>query len=79
VAELLKALTGKSKSAYMEELNNYRTKGLYETHTDGEFRQLISMLTNLAETFRNAGFRPVATLVDKKILELEGRKKREGN
>lgn len=55
----------------MQELNDYKHKGLYEFRTEGERRQLIVTLTNMAESFRKAGFRSIATLADKKIRELE--------
>jgi hypothetical protein len=73
-ADLLYALTGKSKLSILEELKNY-PKGLYEWHTPGELNQLINILTQLANSFRNAGFRSFAKLVDKKIMELESHKK----
>jgi hypothetical protein len=75
VADLLHALTGKSKLSIREELNNYRPKGLYEWHTPGELNQLINIHIQLANTFRNAGFRSFARLIDKKIRELESHKK----
>lgn len=71
VADLLHALTGKSKLSIFEELNNYHTKGLYEWHTQGELNQLINILIQLANSFRNAGFRSFVKLVDRKIVELE--------
>jgi hypothetical protein len=73
-ADLLHALTGKNKLSILEELNNYR-KGLYEWHTPGELNQLINILVQLANTFRNAGFKSFARLIDKKIIELESHKK----
>jgi hypothetical protein len=72
-ASLLHALTGRTKESLLEELHKYRTRGLYECHTDGEREQLISTLTNLAETFANAGFHTFAKLADKKIREIKGR------
>ena len=74
-ADLLHALTGKSKLSIREELNNYHRKGLYEWHTEGELNQIINILTQLANSFRDAGFRSFAKLVDKKITELESHKK----
>lgn len=74
-ADLLQALTGKSKLSILEELNNYHNKGLYAWHTPGELNQLINILIQLANTFRNAGFRSFAKLIDKKIIELESHKK----
>ena len=70
-ADLLHALTGKSKLSILEELNNYHDKELYKWQTQGELRQLIITLIHLANTFRNAGFRSFAKLLDKKIIELE--------
>ena len=74
VADLLHALTGKSKLSILEELNNYHTKGLYEWRTQGELKQLINILIQLANAFRNAGFKSFARLLDKKIIELESHK-----
>ena len=73
-ADLLHALTGKSKLSILEELNDYRNKGLYDWHSQGELNQLINILIQLANTFRNAGFRSFAKLVDRKIVELESHK-----
>jgi hypothetical protein len=73
-ADLLYALTGKGKQSIVEELNNYRHKGLYEWHTQGELNQLIITLTHLANKFRKAGFRAFTRLLDKKIIELESHK-----
>lgn len=75
IAEFLHALTGKSKESWMEELNDYRSRGLYDAYTLGELKELIGTVTNCAEICRNAGFRSVANLADKKIKELEMRKK----
>jgi hypothetical protein len=69
--DLLYALTGKSKPSILKELNDYHNHGLYEWHTQGELKQLIITLINLADTFRNAQFRSFAKLLDKKIRELE--------
>jgi len=73
-ADLLHALTGKSKLSILEELNNYRHKGLYEWHTQGELSQLIITLTHLANSFRKAEFKSFTRLLDKKIMELESHK-----
>jgi hypothetical protein len=72
-AGLLHALTGRTKESLLEELHKYHNRGLYEWHTDGERDQLISTLTNLAETFGNAGFHTFAKLADKKIRDIKGR------
>jgi len=73
-ADLLHALTGKSKLSILEELNNYRRKGLYEWHTQGELGQLIITLTHLSNSFRKARFKSFTRLLDKKIIELESHK-----
>jgi hypothetical protein len=75
LADLLHALTGKGKETFIEALNDYKTRSLYEYNTDGELSQLLTTLTNLADTFRKAGFRSIANLADRKIKELESRKK----
>jgi hypothetical protein len=74
-ADLLHALTGKSKETWMEELKDYQNKSLYEAYTLGELRELINSITTIANVFRAAGFRSVAKIADKKISELEKRKK----
>lgn len=71
LADLFHAITGKSHSSWMEELKDYKHKDLYEFHTEGQRKQLIAILTNMAELFRKAGFRAIAALADKKILDLE--------
>lgn len=77
MADLFHAITGKSHSSWIEELKNYKLKGLYEFHTEGERKQLIVTLTNLAEHCRKAGYRTIAALVDKKIRELEQHRRSE--
>jgi hypothetical protein len=75
IAAFLCALTGKSKESWIEELKNYKTKDLYTFHTQGQLQQLINDLSNIAELTRNAGCRPIATLAEKKIRELEQHRK----
>jgi hypothetical protein len=75
LANLLHAITGRSKNAWKEELNNYKTKDLFEFHLPGELNQLIVTITNLAEFFRKAGFHSIAAAADKKIMELEKQKR----
>lgn len=70
VAELLQALNGKSLSTWVEELNNYKTKGLYYYSDKGELKHLISTLTNLSDRLRKSGFLTLAKEADKKIREL---------
>lgn len=71
IALMLQAVSGKSKESIMEQLKDTRNNGLYSFQNQGELNQLIITLTNLAETFRKAGFRTVATVADRKIRELE--------
>jgi hypothetical protein len=74
-ADLLRAITGKSKQSIKEELHDYRTKSLYTCHTPGEFDQLINILTQLLTYFENAGFESFAKVIDKKIMELKAQKR----
>lgn len=74
VAELFRALNGKTKESWLQELKDHQKNGLYAFHTDGEKKQLIGTLINLSETFRKAGFRSIAKLADRKINELERKK-----
>ena len=71
---LLKFLL-KAASSFVEELKDVRKNSLYSFTNLGELNQLIVTITNLADTFRNAGFRSIANIVDKKLrhLELSGR------
>ncbi len=71
IADLLCAVTGKSKDSWVEQLKDGRNKGLYEFKNDGERKQLIVILTNLSEIFRKAGFRSISKAADKKLIELE--------
>jgi hypothetical protein len=73
--DLLHALTGKSRQSFKEELNDYRTRGLYEWHTPGEFTQLINTLTQLLTYFEKAGFEAFAKVIDKKIRALREKKR----
>ena len=75
-ADLLHALTGKSRQSFKEELHDYRTKKLYEWHTEGEFTQLINTLTQLLTYFEKAGFDSFAKVIDKKIRELREEKRK---
>jgi hypothetical protein len=74
IAALFHAITGKPATSFIEKLDDHRRKGLYQFHTPGERNQLIVTLTNLANTFRAAGFRSIAKLADRKIKELESAK-----
>jgi len=71
IATMLQAVTGKSKDSIMEQLKDTRRDGLYSFQNIGELNQLIVTLTNLSEIFRNAGFRSIANMADKKLRELE--------
>lgn len=73
IADLLFAITGKSKDSWIEQLKDGRNKGLYEFKSDGERKQLIATLTNLSEVVRKAGFRSVSKIADKKIIDFEKR------
>jgi len=73
-AQFFQALTGKGKDTWVETLKDYRNNDLYRCYTSGERSQLITVLENLATITRNAGFRTVAGLADKKIMELERRR-----
>jgi hypothetical protein len=81
IAELLCAITGKSKDSWVEQLKNFRNKGLYEFNNDGERKQLIVTLTNLADIFRKAKFRFLSNEIDKKLraLESEANKRNKSN
>lgn len=71
IADLLCAISGKSKDSWIEQLKDGRNKGLYEFKNEGERKQLIITLTNLSEVFRKAGFRSISKAADKKLIELE--------
>ncbi|HEY4205991.1 MAG TPA: hypothetical protein VGM31_04220 [Puia sp.] len=77
LARLLHALTGKGISSWLQQLNDHRHKDLYKFHTEGERKQLVASLINMAELFRAAGFRSIAAQADKKNLELEHYRKDE--
>lgn len=71
VAEMLQGVTGKSKDSWVEELNNYKCKGLYNYRDEGEMKQLIITLTNLSDILRRSGFRTITKELDIKIMQLE--------
>ena len=71
IADLLCAITSKSKDSWIEQLKDGRNKGLYEFKNEGERKQLIVILTNLSETFRKAGFRSIANIAGNKLREIE--------
>jgi len=77
IADLFFAITGKSQSSWLQELKHYKHKDLYNFHTEGQRKQLIADLINIAELFRKAGFRSIANQADKKIRELEQYRKSE--
>lgn len=54
---VLQAVSGKSKDSILEQLEDTRNNGLYSFQSTGELNQLIITLTNLSDTFRQAGFR----------------------
>lgn len=57
VVTVLQAVSGKSKDSILEQLEDTRNNGLYSFQSTGELNQLIITLTNLSDTFRQAGFR----------------------
>ncbi len=71
VASLLQAISSKSKESIIGKLNDSRNKGIYSCDNLGELNQLIITITNLADTFRKAGFRSIANIADKKLRVLE--------
>jgi hypothetical protein len=71
IADLLSAVTGKSKDSWVEQLKDGRNKGLYEFRNEGERKQLIVILTNLSEVIRKAGFRKLSNGADNKIRVIE--------
>ena len=78
IAGFLHALSGKDKTSFVEELNYYKNKGgLYKTKDRGELQQLIIVVTNMYETFRDGNQQHLAKLANKKIIELNAEKKRD--
>jgi hypothetical protein len=71
VAEMLQAVTGKSKSSWVEELKAYKNAGLYGYRGEGELKQLMIILTNLSQISRKGGFRNIANVAEKKLRDLE--------
>lgn len=71
IADLLVAITGKSKESWIEELKDWRNKELYAHKDEGELKQLIITITNLSDTLRTAGFRSLSKVADKKLIELQ--------
>jgi len=74
IANMLHAISAKSKESIVEQLKDVNHKGLYSFSNIGELNQLIITITNLADTFRKAGFRAIAVLADKKLRFLEKEK-----
>ncbi|WP_439516800.1 hypothetical protein [Sediminibacterium sp.] len=71
VATMLQAISGKSKDSILEQLKDTRNNGLYSFQNPAELKQLIITLTNLSDMFRNAGFRSVSNVLDRKLRELD--------
>ena len=71
IADMLQAVSAKSKDSFVEQLKDVRINGLYSFKNIGELNQLIITITNLTDTFRKAGFFSVAKIADKKLRELE--------
>jgi hypothetical protein len=76
IAIWLHAMTGKSKDSFVAELNDCRTRGLYDCQTPTEIDNMINSLTNISDISFKAGFRSIRAAADKKIIELESMKKR---
>ncbi len=74
IANLLHAISAKSKESFIDQLRDARNDGLYSFKSIGELNQLIITITNLADTFRKAGFRSIADAADKKLRILEHQK-----
>ena len=62
IASLLQAISSKSKESIVEQLKDVNHKGLYSFRNISELNQLIITITNLADTFRKAGFRAIANI-----------------
>lgn len=71
IAGLLHALTGKTQTTWLKELDRYRNKGLYDCDSDNELKNLINTITNLDDILFNAGQVHLHKLAQKKIRELE--------
>lgn len=71
IAGMLQAVSAKSKDSFIEQLKDVHNDGLYSFKNIGELNQLIVTITNLADTFRKAGFRSIANAADKKLRNLE--------
>jgi len=74
IANMLHAISAKSKESIVEQLKDVNHKGLYSFSSISELNQLIITITNLADTFRKAGFRAIAVLAHKKLRFLEKEK-----
>lgn len=71
IAPLLHAITGHVEDSWLAQLDDYRNKDLYTYHSEGERQELIRILITLSNKLGKAGFKSVAKLADKKIMELE--------
>ena len=75
IAQLLRAITGRGEDTWVNELEKYQTKGLYEWTSNGQKDELIRILTNLAEKFGDAGINSIARLADQKIRDLRSERR----
>jgi hypothetical protein len=71
IARFLQALTGKGEATWLEILQDYQNKDLYEFHTNSERSHLLATLTNMAEIADKAGIQSVTSLIELKIRKLK--------
>jgi hypothetical protein len=71
LALFLHALTGKGIETWLEELKNFRNKGLYDFRDASELEYIVKTMTNLSNTLRTAGLKTLAKQVNNKISELK--------
>ncbi len=73
-ADLLRAITGRTKETILGVLTDYSDNKLYDWHEQGGFDQLIRTLTNLLTYFEKAGFDSFVNVIENKIMELKNEK-----
>jgi len=67
IAKFLVALTGKGLDTWLETLKDYHANHLYAFHTPAERANLMSILTNIADTAYAAGLRTITERAEKNI------------
>lgn len=67
IAKFLVALTGKGLDTWLETLKDYHANHLYAFHTPAERANLMSILTNIADTAHAAGLRTITEQAEKNI------------